>query len=198
MSKIIERHISDHLKTFLEEHHLLYENQSGFRADHSCETALTSIVDRWIHSINEHNFIGTVFLDLSKAFDLVNHSTLLNKLKSYNFSPASLQWFKSYLTNRHQKVCVSGKLSEAGHITSGVPQGSVLGPILFILYINDMPAELTNIFTDMFADDTSLTAIGKSYEEVQTNLHNNIDKVYSWCQNNSMALNAKKNKSNDN
>ncbi|KAL4238884.1 hypothetical protein ACF0H5_003591 [Mactra antiquata] len=195
LSKIIERHVAYHIKSYLEEHNLLYENQSGFRTNHSCETALISIVDRWISAINDNQYVGTVFLDLSKAFDLVNHSILIKKLTSFNFSPKSLQWFTSYLSNRCQKVCVSGKLSEPGHITCGVPQGSVLGPLLFIMYINDMPNELKDIFTDMFADDTTITAVGKSYNEVQNQLQNNIDKIFLWCQNNSMALNPKKTKS---
>ena len=96
LSKLLERHVAENLKSYLNIFDLLYERQSGFRANHSCETALTAIVDDWLTATDNNEIVGTVLLDLSKAFDLVSHSLLLEKLRQYQFSAASLQWFQSY------------------------------------------------------------------------------------------------------
>ena len=130
LSKLLERHVADNLKSYLNEYDLLYERQFGFRANHSCETALTAIIDDWI-TIDNNEIVETVLLDLSKAFDLVSHNLLLEKLQQYQLSAASLQWFQSYFNDRLQQVSITGKLSGSRLISSGVPQGSVLGPLLF-------------------------------------------------------------------
>ena len=194
ISKLLERHVANSVKQFLETNELLYVRQSGFRENHSCETALTAIIDDWLSAINDKLSVGTVFLDLTKAFDLVNHSLLLCKLNLYKFSTSSVQWFSSYLTNRSQKVCVSGHMSEAQTITAGVPQGSILGPLLFILYINDLPLHSKTESFDMFADDTTISCFGKTISEVHNKLQSEISKVGSWCKQNCMIPNAVKTK----
>ena len=131
LSKVIEKHVSEHVKSYLDSNKLLYERQSGFRKDHSCETALTAMVDGRITAIDRNEVVGTVFLDFSKAFDLVDHKLLLAKLRHYKFSANTLKWFSSYLKQCCQQISVSGKVSNVQHISSGVPQGSVLGPLLF-------------------------------------------------------------------
>ena len=178
---------------FLEENYLIHAQQSGFRENHSCETALTSLIDEWIASINNHNKVGTLFLDLSKAFDLINHSILIQKLKLYHMNTSSVTWFESYLTDRKQTVVVSGQMSDAGLITSGVPQGSVLGPLLFILYINDLPLHVTSPI-DIFADDTTITAYGKTHLEINSFLQQDIINIEDWCSQNSIVPNAQKTK----
>ena len=133
----------------------LFQYQSGFRRLHSCQTALTKIVDNWLNALNNKETVGTVFLDLSKAFDLVNHKLLLQKLAMYGFSQKAILWFDSYLMNRTQQVYISGKLSESNTISIGVPQGSVLGPLLFLVYINDLPLSISSCVLDLFADDAT-------------------------------------------
>ena len=113
------------------DHDLLYERQSGFKSKHSCETALTAIIDDWMSAIDKNEIVGTVLLDLFKVFDLVNHRLLLEKLRNYQFSDRALHWIKSYFSHRYQQVSISGTLSSSKVISAGVPQGSVLGPLLF-------------------------------------------------------------------
>ena len=108
VSKIIERHVSDQISQYLNSHKLLYERQSGFRNNHSRESALTAIIDDWISAIDRNEIVGRVLLDLSKAFDLVDHKILLSKLKCYQFSEGSLTWFESYLYQRQQQVSIAG------------------------------------------------------------------------------------------
>ena len=114
---------------------------------------------------------------------------LLQKLQLYHCSSISLKWFQSYLQNRHQQVSVSGTLSSPQYITAGVPQGFVLGPLLFLLYINDLPLHMPQTNTAMFADDTTLHTVGKNLQEINENLQDSLNAVCEWCTSNSMVLN---------
>ena len=197
VSKPLERHVQKHLLKFLEDHNLFYPFQSGFRHKHSCQSALIRLCDSLLSSINNDEVCGAVFLDFKKAFDLVNHSILLQKLALYVRHTPTIDFFQSYLDKRKQRVLVNGCYSQEGTVKCGVPQGSILGPILFGIFINDLPFNITNntVSCDMFADDNSLHTSAKDIPTVQNALQESLNDVSHWCQNNQMVLHPKKTKS---
>ena len=132
LSKLIEKHVHDSFMSYLTKHLLLHPNQSGFRQKHSCETALISLTDKWLQALDQGKIIGSVFVDFRKAFDMVDHEILLKKLKIYQCDEKTIRWFTSYLSERTQHVYINNVLSEPETIRYGVPQGSILGPLLFI------------------------------------------------------------------
>ena len=149
------------MTSFLEKYNLIYKLQSGFRRLHSCQTALTKVVDNWLTALNSNQIVGTVFLDLSKAFDLVNHEILINKLIAYKFNESTISWFKSYLSNKFQQVHISGKLSRPEELKVGISHGS-LRPLLFLIYVNNLPLSLQFCTLDLFADDATQSSSDSS------------------------------------
>ena len=145
LSKAIERHIHKHLLNFLTEHNLLCQSQSGFRPQHSYHTALAKLCDNWLSAINNSEVVGAIFLDLKKAFGLVNHNILLKKLSLYTANSPFVSLLKSYLELRPQSVYVNGEYSNEGIVCCGIPQGSILGLLVFSLYIIDLPLHITTI-----------------------------------------------------
>ena len=133
LSKLLERHVYKHLVTYLETRDLYHPLQSGFRRKHTCNTALARLTDSWLSVINRSDLSGDVFLDLKKAFNLVDHKIVFSKLSVYLNSSNSLPFFCSYLKNRVQRVFIRGSYSSEGTVKYGVPQGSVLGPVLFCI-----------------------------------------------------------------
>ena len=129
-----------------------------------------------------------------KAFDLVDHTLLLKKLKYYKLSEETISWFSSYLMGRKQKVFVNNTFSEAENIICGVPQGSILGPLLFLLFINDLPLSIDNVLTDLYADDTTLYFIDKSQACIEQQLQTALHKLSEWCKENGMLINTTKTK----
>ena len=197
LSKILERHVHNHLSSFIENHSLFHPFQSGFREHHSCASALSLLSNQWLTSMNNSEMSGTIFLDLSKAFDLVNHTILLQKLELYLNGSVSLEFFRSFLNDRTQKVLAHGIYSSDGMIQSGVPQGSVLGPILFCLYINDLPLHISNSSVEchMLADDTTLNTTGTNPSDIQICLQSALNETSLWCAQNDMIINLQKTKS---
>ena len=197
ISKPLEKHIHNCLNKYLENKSLLHPFQSGFRPLHSCHTALINICDKWLNALNNQNIVGTVFLDLKKAFDLVNHNILYRKLQCYFKNIETCNFFKSYLTQRMQSVYVNGNFSNLNNTLSGVPQGSILGPLLFSLHINDLPLHISDekVLLEMFADDTTLHSENENISKIQNSLQNSLDEVNQWTIDNKMSINPKKSKS---
>ena len=145
LSKPLARHVHNHLSTFMEKHNLFHNLQSGFRSQHSCHTALSAMCDMWLFAIDRSKIVGAVFLDFKKAFDLVDHTILQQKLRVNLNNHSAIPFFQSYLSERSQYVCANGKLSAVGTIQSDVPQGSIHGPLLFCIFINDLPLYIRHL-----------------------------------------------------
>lgn len=192
-SKIMERLIYNQFIEFINEQKILSELQFGFQKNKSTEQAITSIVSNITNSLSKKHSSYCIFLDFAKAFDTVNHQILIGKLKYYGVDGTTLDLFKSYLSNRSQVVEVNGKISDKGTIKHGVPQGSILGPLLFLLYINDISqsSDILNFF--LFADDTTVYySADPSDENTEEILNTELEKVSCWLAANKLSLNVKK------
>ena len=191
-SKVFEKLMHNRVINFLDTYNILCENQYGFRPGRSCEHALLNAKDTILNSMSKKQVTLLLLIDFSKAFDLVDHSILLNKLEHYGIRGLALNWFKSYLKNRNQFVSIGTSESSAKQIIYGVPQGSILGPLLFIIYINDLPqiSEIAKFI--MYADDANIFLTGENINEVYDKLKILSDVLVKWVDNNGLALNLKK------
>ena len=162
ISKIFEKTMHSRVYEHLEQNDLIYKHQYGFRKQHSTNHAITCMIEKIKQKLDKKIWVAGVFIDLEKAFDTVNHNILLQKLSHYGIAGTALSWFTSYLTNRHQRVSLDGNVSDYKKIVCGVPQGSILGPLLFLVYLNDLHNAIKNCTTFHFADDTELTCWDKN------------------------------------
>ena len=152
------------------------------------------MVDTWLENIDKGLYTGTIFIDLSKAFDTVNHDILLTKLKMYGCSSNALKWFHSYLSNRKQSVQIKNVLTISSEVKLGVPQGSILGPLLFTVFINDLPNVVKHGRIDMYADDTTLSVSGSNITDIERKLTADMVEIINWININKLALNVTKTK----
>lgn len=178
LCKVLEHVLASNIVKHLDEQGVLYDLQHGFREKRSCETQLVMLVEDRTRGASVGKQTDLILLDFSKAFDKVNHSKLLWKLHSYGIRGRVLSWIKAFLGNRSQRVVIDGEESDSIPVTSGVPQGSVLGPILFLIYINDLPDEVCSQVR-LFADDTALYLTLESKADSST-LQNDLDILSTW------------------
>ena len=200
ISKVVEKIIALQLSSYFEKNKLLFDNQYGFRPKHSTEHAALELIDRITNKMDTNEIPLNIFLDLSKAFDTIDHSILLNKLKYYGLKGSTLNLFQSYLSNRKQYTEIEDTTSTILPIQVGVPQGSILGPILFIIYVNDLPQCSNKFDFIMYADDTTLSSTIDSFCDINSNasadslINAEIDKVIEWLKINKLSLNKNKSK----
>jgi len=192
ISKIYEKVIYKRIYTFVEPS--LYANQFGFRSKRSTVHAVMELCTDIIESLEKKQITMATFLDLSKAFDTIDHNILINKLYMYGIRGIALDWFKSYLTHRKHFIQYKAHCSPMNFIETGVPQGSVLGPLLFIIYTNDLPKCLKNknLKCLLFADDTTIYETNSEVTKLYDSLNDNLNVLADWFRANKLSLNVNK------
>ena len=192
--KILEKIVHSHLVAFFENNNLLCERQGGFRKDHSTLGSIADFTTDIFNAINSKDLTVATFFDLKKAFDTVDHSILIKKLSKMGIQGNTLRWLENYLLNRKQRTICNNILSQEGNVICGVPQGSILGPLLFLVYINDISNIFENAKFQLYADDTVIYCSGKSMENIIENLQTNMNRFANWCRVNKLTINTKKTK----
>ena len=195
LSKMLEKITFKQMFNYFNSNGLLTNAQHAYRPGHSTSTALVHMTDKWLKSIDDRLLVGAVLLDFTAAFDVIDHQILMAKLKCYGFSPLSLAWIESYLSGRKQKVFFNGSYSSSGNMTLGVPQGSCLGPLLFSIFINDLPFAVKNADLIMYADDSTLFYASPTSAELKQNLQVELNNITTWVRMNKLVLNISKTKS---
>jgi hypothetical protein len=192
IAKICELQVQKQFLTYLLDNDYISIDQSAYRKCHSTQTALHRVTDDWLDNICDGLFTGVCCLDIKKCFDTIDHRILLKKLSYYGIHGKELDWFKSYLVNRAQVVKSNGKTSSQKFLNIGVPQGSVLGPILFMIYVNDLSQHVHLGTANLYADDTLIYCTGTTVSEVNSKLQKCVNEVFNWYEGNRLVLNASK------
>ena len=190
-SKLLEKCIYTRINNFFNTHKLLYDSQFGFRNNCSTENAVLQLHNELLENISKKKISCSIFVDLKKAFDTVNHNILLQKLQKYGIRGIALKLLTNYLSNRNQYTIINGQKSQLKSITHGVPQGSTLGPLLFIIYINDLYLS-SNFKVNLFADDAHLLLSNQSPKTLQTKVNTELIKISNWLKTNQLTLNLTK------
>ena len=209
LSKIIERAIFIQIVDYMNIHGYFHPNHHGFRAEHSTSTAMLQMYDTWVQAVDKGKLCGVCMLDMSAAFDVVDHSILLSKLELYGFDDMALSWMRNYLTGRTQAVCIDGSLSPFLPVKVGVPQGSILGPLCYVLFTNDLPetileasshVHLSQLTTHCdscgglccFADDSTYSVASHEQDTLEQKLNDKYEAMASYLGNNRLKLNDDK------
>ena len=191
LSKVLEKVIYEHIYDYFSRNKLFHSSLHGYRGGRSTMTALLTMYDRWVKAANKSQITGVVLVDLSAAFDLVSPDLLIQKLRIYGFEEDIITWLSSYLTNRFQAVWIDNQFSSFLSNSLGVPQGSNLGPLLFLLFFNDLP-DIINEDIDCYADDSTLGATAKHVDEIEIKLTTDCSNLSNWMVANQFKLNAGK------
>ena len=192
MAKLFEKIIYDQLHNYLNVNNLLTSCQSGFRSLHSTLTALLETSNNWCVNVDKGLLNCVIFINLKKAFDTIDHEIILKKLAKYGVDQNALKWFKSYLANRLQRCNVNNHLSSTSPLNYGVPQGSIIGPLLFLIYINDLPNCLSLGSPRMYADDTNVTFAASDMLGLETQINTELKSINIWLKANKLSLNVAK------
>ena len=192
IAKIIEACVQEQLVNYLNTNNMLCCEQSAYLKHHSTNTSLHNVVDEWLTNINDGLINGAAFFDLSKCFDTINHRRLIQKLEKYGIRNTPLNWFTNYLSCRSQAVRVNNTLSDFLDILMGVPQGSNLGPLLFLLFVNDFPSCLQCSSCNLFADDTAIYCKAKTIDKLNTDLQLETNQAFKWFNDNLLTVNTDK------
>ena len=192
IARVFEKAIYDQFYKYLADNSMLSNCQSGFRKLHNTMTTLLKSTDEWRLNIDKGQINGVVFIDLKKAFDTVDHSILIDKMRRYGLNEQTLNFFTSYLENRSQRCFVNGHLSQKVSVRCGVPQGSILGPLLFLIFINDLPNCFDTAKTTMYADDTTLTFCASDTNSLESQINSELKQLNQWLVANKLTLNVSK------
>jgi len=193
-SKIYERLVYNRIMKFIEKHNILHKHQFGFRKNHSTCLAINTLIDQFHNSIENGDFMLGLFMDLTHAFDTISYDILFSKLHHYGIRGIALEWIRDYLNNRIQFVRINQSNSFTGRLEIGIPQGSILGPLLFLLYVNDLSNISSKHSYIQFADDTSIFVSGKSLHNICDNMNSELSKIHRWMVSNKLTLNISKTK----
>ena len=191
-SKILERLVFNRCVSFIDKQNIINDNQYGFHSGHSTYMAMIDLVDKICNAVENNKQTIGIFLDVSKAFDTIDHDILLRKLVHYGFRGTVIDWFKSYLSNRTQYIYYNNIKPNSGKLTCGVPQGSILGPLLFILYINDIVNTSTMLKFVLFADDTTILYSHDNLAGKMNEINKELQEVTNWFKANKLSVNARK------
>ena len=192
--KLLEKVMHKRISKYLEVNNILSSFQGGYRKNHSMVQTIADFTDDILRERNVARFTLAIYIDLKKAFDTVDHTILVNKLERYGISDKTVKWMKDYLSNRKQRTLANWIMSSIENVTCGVPQGSILGPLMFLIYVNDVERSCSHSRVRLYADDTVLYASGTNIKTGVEHLQKDLNSYAEWCMKNKLTINVSKTK----